>query len=64
LNKPTLDEEYRIEVACEMAAILEDELPQLMFFSCKRSGIRMIFTAEASAMQSTQRTPSFLILSL
>jgi peptide/nickel transport system substrate-binding protein len=29
----TLDEEYRIEVACEMAAILEDELPQILLFS-------------------------------
>jgi peptide/nickel transport system substrate-binding protein len=29
----TLDEEYRLEVACEMAAILEDELPQMLLFS-------------------------------
>ncbi len=29
----TLDEEYRQEVACEMAAILEDELPQILLFS-------------------------------
>lgn len=29
----SLDEEYRKEVACEMAAILEDELPQILLFS-------------------------------
>jgi peptide/nickel transport system substrate-binding protein len=29
----SLDEEYRLEVACEMAAILEDELPQILLFS-------------------------------
>jgi len=29
----TLDEEYRQEVACEMAAILEDELPNILLFS-------------------------------
>jgi peptide/nickel transport system substrate-binding protein len=29
----TLDEEYRMEVACEMAAILDDELPQILLFS-------------------------------
>jgi ABC-type transport system substrate-binding protein len=29
----SLDEEYRLEVACEMAAILEDELPQMLLFS-------------------------------
>ena len=29
----TLDEEYRLEVACEMATILEDELPQILVFS-------------------------------
>jgi len=29
----TLDEEYRLEVACDMAAILEDELPQILLFS-------------------------------
>jgi len=29
----TLDEEYRLEVACQMAAILEDELPQILLFS-------------------------------
>jgi peptide/nickel transport system substrate-binding protein len=29
----SLDEEYRQEVACEMAAILEDELPQILLFS-------------------------------
>ena len=33
----SLDEEYRLEVACEMAAILEEELPQLMFFSLLES---------------------------
>jgi ABC-type transport system substrate-binding protein len=33
----SLDEEYRPEVACEMAAILEEELPQLMFFSLLES---------------------------
>ncbi len=33
----TLDEEYRIEAACEMAAILDDELPQLIFFSLLES---------------------------
>jgi len=29
----TLDEEYRKEVACEMAEILDDELPQILLFS-------------------------------
>jgi peptide/nickel transport system substrate-binding protein len=29
----TLDDEYREEVACEMAAILEDELPQILLWS-------------------------------
>jgi ABC-type transport system substrate-binding protein len=29
----SLDEEYRLEVACEMASILEDELPQILLFS-------------------------------
>jgi peptide/nickel transport system substrate-binding protein len=29
----SLDDEYRLEVACEMAAILEDELPQILLFS-------------------------------
>jgi peptide/nickel transport system substrate-binding protein len=29
----SLDEEYRLEVACEMAAILEEELPQILLFS-------------------------------
>jgi peptide/nickel transport system substrate-binding protein len=29
----TLDEEYRKEVACDMATILEDELPQILLFS-------------------------------
>jgi peptide/nickel transport system substrate-binding protein len=29
----TLDQEYRKEVACEMAAILDDELPQILLFS-------------------------------
>ena len=29
----SLDEEYRLEVACEMAAILDDELPQILLFS-------------------------------
>jgi len=29
----TLDEEYRLEVTCEMATILEDELPQILLFS-------------------------------
>jgi peptide/nickel transport system substrate-binding protein len=29
----TLDEEYRKEVACDMAEILEDELPQILLFS-------------------------------
>jgi len=28
-----LDEEYRLEVACEMAAILEEELPQILLWS-------------------------------
>jgi peptide/nickel transport system substrate-binding protein len=29
----SLDEDYRLEVACQMAAILEDELPQTLLFS-------------------------------
>ncbi len=29
----SLDEDYRLEVACEMAAILEAELPQILLFS-------------------------------
>jgi ABC-type transport system substrate-binding protein len=29
----TLDEEYRLEVACDMAAILEDELPEILLWS-------------------------------
>ncbi|MFA9403409.1 MAG: peptide ABC transporter substrate-binding protein [Anaerolineales bacterium] len=29
----SLDEEYRKEVACDMAAILDDELPQILLFS-------------------------------
>jgi len=29
----SLDDEYRLEVACDMAAILEDELPQMLLFS-------------------------------
>ncbi len=29
----SLDEEYRLEVACEMATILENELPQILLFS-------------------------------
>jgi ABC-type transport system substrate-binding protein len=29
----TLDEEYRKEVFCEIAAILEDELPQILLWS-------------------------------
>ncbi|MBC8335184.1 MAG: peptide ABC transporter substrate-binding protein [Anaerolineales bacterium] len=29
----SLDEDYRLEVGCEMAAILEDELPQMLLFS-------------------------------
>jgi len=29
----SLDEEYRKEVACDMAVILEDELPQILLFS-------------------------------
>jgi peptide/nickel transport system substrate-binding protein len=29
----SLEEEYRLEVACEMAQILEDELPQMLLFS-------------------------------
>jgi len=29
----SLDDEYRLEVACDIAAILEDELPQMLLFS-------------------------------